>query len=107
MKLENLDVYNIEDHSSSFYSSTQQKQIDCFNHMSGYIGYRLAGEMVVMRSSFLVLETNCKRQSERQLSSLSYNQNKSHESPYQVLQVVCVSERAMKSKVRMIKSLSS
>ena len=33
--------------------------------------------------------------------------SKSHENPYQVLQVMCAaSERAMKSKVRMIKSLS-
>ena len=37
-----------------------------------------------------------------------YQYCKSRENPYQVLQVTCVvSERAMKSKVRMIKSLSS
>ena len=36
-----------------------------------------------------------------------YQYYKSRENPYQVLQVTCaVSERAMKSKVRMIKSLS-
>ena len=36
-----------------------------------------------------------------------YQYYKSHENPYQVLQVTCAaSERAMKSKVRMIKSLS-
>ena len=36
-----------------------------------------------------------------------YQYCKSRENPYQVLQVTCaVSERAMKSKVRMIKSLS-
>ena len=36
-----------------------------------------------------------------------YQYCKSRENPYQVLQVTCAaSERAMKSKVRMIKSLS-
>ena len=36
-----------------------------------------------------------------------YQHYKSHENPYQVLQVThAVSERAMKSKVRMLKSLS-
>jgi len=37
----------------------------------------------------------------------TYQYHKSHENPYQVLQVTrAASERAMKSKVRMIKSLS-
>ena len=39
---------------------------------------------------------------------IPYQYYKSCENPYQVLQVTCVvSERAMKSKVHMIKSLSS
>ena len=42
---------------------------------SGYPGCRLAREMVVMSGLFLVLETDCIRQPERQLPSLSYNHN--------------------------------
>ena len=42
---------------------------------SGYPVCRLAREMVVMRGLFLVLETNCFRQPERQLPRSSYNHN--------------------------------
>ena len=53
--------------------SMLHKQIGCFDHRVGiYHGCR---KMVVMRSLFLALETNCIRQLERQLPSSSYNHN--------------------------------
>ena len=52
------------------HSISLQKQTDL---QSGCPGCRLAREMVDMHGLFLVIDTNCIRQHERQLPSSSYN----------------------------------